>query len=57
MEKPTIRIPWKQFVEAALVELDKNYPLTGSKIMEFKRHNHNGDYGIVEMPDFVEIEI
>lgn len=59
MIKPTIKIPYNEFMTDALCNFSKNllgHDLVLSSIQYQKKHS-SGDYAICELPDYIEIEL
>lgn len=56
MENKTIKIPWKDFISAAMQTLNCKYNLIGEpKFM--RKYSYESDSEVYDTPEYVEIEL
>ena len=57
--KPTIKLPFKEFIQTALTNLkNSRYPeLDPSTVKFMKTHSYEGDGECYEIPDYIEIQV
>ena len=58
--KPTLKLPYKEFLSHAISNLQKSYPgilLTPESITHMKNTSFDGPCEVFELPDYLEIEV